>query len=155
MAYGTTAGVEAHLPALGTIDGSSTPTSTQVTTWLENGSAQIDAALAGAGYSTPVLDASPTEDLYGLLAGLNDLYAAALAARARGLSSLTGKDETKSETLMRDYRNGLKDLLAGDLSVLGASTRAGRSVKRRRIRSMQMRRTDGYSADAEETEYSV
>ena len=47
--YGSTTGVQALLPVLGTLSGSTTPTSTQVSTWLEEGAAVINRSIATAG----------------------------------------------------------------------------------------------------------
>lgn len=144
MSYGSVAGVEAIVPALGTLDSSSTPTSTQVTAWLAEGYAKINAALSAAGYSIPVSAA----DALPLLRSLENLYGAAYALRARGMEISHDEEELRSETYLRDFRNQLLDLTKQDLTALGVTLRpaSNPAQRRRRLRSLQIRRIDGYSA---------
>lgn len=141
--YGSQEGVIAIVPALGTIDEQSTPSSWQIEDWLTEGYSEINRALAGAGYTIP---ASRSAALWPSLRALNDLYVAAYALRARGLDVVEGREESRSEEYLADFRRRLKELVEQDLTALGLSVRATPSApKRRRVRSLQMRRVDGYS----------
>lgn len=149
MSYGSTAGVSAIVPALGTLDGSSTPTATQVEGWLNEAYAKINAALSAAGYSVPVTAAEALP----LLRSLENLYGAAYALRARGMEISHDEEEVRSETYLKDFRLQLKDLSLQDLTALGVSLRPATNPaqRRRRLRSLQIRRIDGYSAALGET----
>lgn len=132
------------MPALGTLDGSSTPTSAQVTTWLNEGYAKINAALSAAGYSIPVSAA----DALPLLCSLENLYGAAYALRARAMEISHDEEESRSEIYLKDFRAQLLDLTKQDLTALGVGLRPATNPaqRRRRLRSLQIRRIDGYSA---------
>jgi hypothetical protein len=145
MAYGTTAGVSALLPAIGALDATSVPTSAQVTTWLGEGSSQINRSLAGAGYTIPV---ASTATVYPEIAGLANLYAAAQAAIARGLDTVQGTDENRAETWLERFRVQLSALSASDLTTVGIplAVQPSGTAKRRRFRTTQVKRVDGYSA---------
>ena len=153
MAYGTTAGATALVPTL-TISTNSKPTTAQVTAWLAEADAIIDRTVAGAGYAIPI--ASGTT-LYTELAGLSNLYAAAYVLRAVGVDTATGVEEDRSEIWLRSFHDRLQSLSASDLTALGAAANGtGTAVqRRRRIRTLQLRRVDGYSAtyEASETGY--
>lgn len=144
MSYGSVVGVEAIVPALGTLDGSSTPTSTQVEAWLSEGYAKINVALAAAGYSIPV----SASDALPLLRSLENLYGAAYALRARAMEISHDEEESRSETYLKDFRNQLLGLTKQDLTALGVSLQpaSNPTQRRRRLRSLQVRRIDGYSA---------
>lgn len=145
MAYGTTAGVEALLPAIAPLTAYSLPMLAQVTNWLTQGAAIIDRTLAGAGYVTPVGLAS---GIYPELTALNELYAAAITARARGLDAVQAENENRSDSWLEQFYQQLTAIAATDLSRLGvevlpsAVVAAGRS----RLRFTQLKRVDGYSA---------
>ena len=141
MAYGSTAGVSALLPAIGTLGVASTPTSAQVTEWLAQGASTIDRALAGAGYTVPVL---ATATCYGELTALNNLYAAAYAMMARGLDTVQGTDENRSQVWLEMFRSDLAALAASTLADVPAATTP--AAAGRRIRFTQLKRVDGYSA---------
>lgn len=143
MAYGSTSGVQALLPAIGALGASSVPTSTQVTAWLGEGSAAIDRALSGAGYTVPIA-ASAT--VYPELTALANLYAAAYAAIARGLDTVQGTEENRAETWLTRFRAGLAALAASDLTGVGGTLATPTSSTRRRLRMTQLKRVDGYSA---------
>ena len=145
MAYGATTGVQALLPAIGPLSGSTVPTSTQVTTWLGEGSSVIDRHLAAAGYSIPV-GASAT--VYPELTSLANLYAAAQAAIARGLDTVQGSEENRAEIWLARFQAQLSALVSSDLTALGVSlaTVASGTPRRRRMRMTQIKRVDGYSA---------
>jgi len=144
MSYGSVSGVSALVPVAGTLGSSSTPTSAQVTEWLTQASARIDRALASAGYSIPV---ASTATAYAELTALANLYGAAFVLMARGLDSATGEAENRSDALMRQFSDGLTSIAGSDLSALGVSASAttGVNAGRRRVRTLQLRRVDGYT----------
>jgi hypothetical protein len=142
MAYGTTAGVTALLPAMGRLSASSTPVNTtSVTNWLDEGASVINRILGGAGYSVPVLESSVA---YDELAGLNNLYAMAQAVRARGLDSVTGEGEDRSGALLTEFYDRLTQLAGSTLSDVPLVT--GATTTRRRFRFTQIKRVDAYSS---------
>lgn len=144
MSYGSVSGVSALVPVAGTLGSSSIPTSAQVTEWLTQASARIDRALASAGYSIPV---ASTATAYAELTALANLYGAAFVLMARGLDSATGEAENRSDALMRQFSDGLTSIASSDLSALGVSASAttGVNAGRRRVRTLQLRRVDGYA----------
>lgn len=149
MAYGTVLGVAARVPGaqLGAI---STPDTEQVTAWLGQGSAYIDRKLATAGYVAPVAD---TSALYPELTALAEQYAAAQMLRARGLDTITGEGEIRSEVWLNDVRARINEIAASDLVALGVA-RAVVSGAPTRMRSVQLRRVDGYARNGGATEYA-
>ncbi len=144
MSYGSVSGVSALVPTAGTLGTSSTPTSAQVQEWLAQGSARIDRVLSGAGYSVPV-DSAAT--VYAELEGLANLYGAAFVLSARGLDSANGEAENRSDTWLQRFDDTLKALAGTDLSALGvsSSTSTGVNAGRRRVRTLQLRRVDGFA----------
>ena len=144
MAYGSVSGVSALVPVAGTLGTSSTPTSAQVTEWLAQGSARIDRALSSAGYSVPV---AATATVYAELTALANLYGAAHVLTARGLDSANGEAESRSDVWLTRFGDELASLAASDLSALGVSsaTTTGVNAGRRRVRTLQLRRVDGYT----------
>ena len=144
MGYGSVSGVSALIPVVGTFGTSSTPTSAQVTEWLAQGSAKVDRALSSAGYSVPV---SSSASVYAELTALANLYAAALVLSARGLDSANGEAENRSDVWLKRFSDDLASLAASDLTALGvsSSSTSGVNAGRRRIRTLQLRRIDGYS----------
>jgi hypothetical protein len=142
--YGSLEGVLALAPALGAIGDETTPTNSEVDTWLNEGSALIDAALSGAGYVVPV---ARTAAAYPIFRGLGVLYATAYALRARGLDVVQGNQESRSELYLKDFRQRLDMLVAGDLTSQGVPLRTSPQTVRRGVRSFQLRRADGYSRD--------
>ena len=149
MAYGSETGVEALVPAAGLIDGSSIPTTTQLSAWLDEGAARIDRVLSSAGYSVPV---SSGADVYEELRALNNLYAGAYVLRARGLDRMQGTEENRSDVWLTEFRTVLADLANSNLVAGGATLVTTVTTGRRRIRSVQTRRIDGYSAEVETAE---
>lgn len=150
MAYGTVTGVEALLPAMGSAYGATAvPDGGGIQSWLDQGAAIIDRKLAAAGWSVPV---GSSAAVYAELAGLNNLYAAAYAAQARGLDTLTGEGETRSDVWLTRFNAQLTDLCASDLAGVGATqtTVAGPSP---RLHTRQLRRIDGNSARREGKTY--
>lgn len=141
MAYGSTAGVQALLPALGTLGAGTLPTAAQVSAWLAQGAAIIDRHLTGAGYTVPV---PSTATVYDELAALNDLYASAIAAQARGLDTVQGSEENRSSQWLERFYSQLRELAGTNLPDM---TRVdGTSQTYRRFRTTQIKRVDGYSA---------
>jgi hypothetical protein len=147
--YGSTTGVSALTPASYMTGQSNAPTDAQVTTWLAQGYATINRALATAGYSVPV---GASAAIYDELAALNNLYAGAYVLRSRGLDVMAGDEESRSEVWLRQFERQLAALAESNLSALGVTTVTGGEAQRRRIRSMQMRRIDGYSGTYEDAE---
>ena len=145
--YGSEGGVEglnAHM--IGGYSATTTPSSAQVAVFLEQGAATLDAALAKAGYTTPVVS---TATGYQVLIRLNDLYAAACAEGAVNISTAGPGEETRSDKLWKLYRMELADFLAGDLTPLGLTLTPSTSTPRRRVRSLPLRRYDGYARNAD------
>lgn len=141
--YGSETGVEALLPVVGDIDGSSTPNTTQLTIWLAQGYAVINRHLAGAGYSIPVVSGAA---VYDELVALNNQYGVINVIRARGLDSVSGESESVADQMWEDFQKQIHELAMTDLTQLGVSLVAtSGTAARRRIRSMQLRRIDGYS----------
>lgn len=147
MAYGSVAGVEAIVPSIAPVTSLSIPTDGQVTTWLAEASAIIDATLGGAGYVTP---ASGSAAIYPLLTALENLYGAAYALRSLGVDLVSGDQQTTSEVYLEDFFNRLKMLMKGDLTSSGL-TLVPQASRRRGVRSVQLRRVDGYSEAYEGT----
>lgn len=151
MAYGSVTGVSrinSHLT--GGYTASSLPTQAAVVEWLEQGEATVNAALAKAGYQTPV---ATTAAVYPVIVRLNNLWAAAVAEASTNIG--LGDAETRSDKLRAQYRDELKELLDGDLTLAGL-TRAPSAPVRRNVRSVELRRRDGYAHRFDEgnTEYA-
>ena len=144
MAYGSVSGVSALIPVVGTLGTSSTPTSAQVTEWLAQGSARIDRALSSAGYSVPVATSAA---VFAELTALANLYGAAHVLSARGLDSANGEAENRSDAWLARFNAELTSLAASDLSALGvpSAPSTGVNAGRRRVRTLQLRRVDGYA----------
>ena len=146
--YGSISGINALAPALGDINEASTPNTTQAEDWLSEGYTYINNALSGAGYVVPV---ARTVTCFPALRALNNLYATAYALRARGMDATDGRGESRSESYLKDFFNRLKALAEQDLTAQGLTLRSAGQIQRRGIRSMQLRRVDGYSAEATTT----
>lgn len=144
MSYGSLSGVSALVPVAAPLSTTSTPTSAQVTEWLAQGSARIDRALSSAGYSIPV---ASTATVHAELTALANLYAAAHVLIARGLDSANGETENRSDAYIERFTSELSALASSDLSALGVSAAptTGVNAGRRRIRTLQLRRIDGYA----------
>lgn len=142
--YGTTAGVTALVPALN-IGAATVPTTAQATAWLEEGYSRINRALQSAGYSTPVVSGA---DVYGECTALNNLYAAAYCMRARSIDTATGyktAEDGRDSQWLREFAERLADLVGSDLTLSGVPVVATGTKKRTRIRTLQIRKVDGYS----------
>lgn len=144
MAYGTVAGVLARIPGL-RANAISTPDTDQIGVWLAQGAACIDRKLGAGGYGVPV---GISAAVYPELVALNEVYAAAHALRARGLDTVTGTGETRSEIWLREFNAQLADLAQADLTGSGVLQVTVTGVRPQRIRSLQLRRIDGYSRRA-------
>jgi hypothetical protein len=145
--YGSENGVEginAHM--VGGYTASTTPSSAQIATFLAQGAATLDAAIARAGYTTPV---AATVACYPVVVRLNDLYAAACAEQAVNISTAGPGEETRSEKLWKQYRAELADFLAGDLALAGLFRTASTASPRRRVRSLPLRHYDGYAVNSD------
>lgn len=143
--YAAIHNVDALLPGI-SLSETSTPSNGDVTKWLNQGYAVINRKLTAAGYSTPV---SSSAAVYDEMTALNALYAAAQALRARGLDSVQGNEETRSERWLREFTEQIKELCASDLTNSGVSRLSSSSATRRGIRTAQLRRVDGYSGTFE------
>lgn len=150
MVYGTIAGVEALLPGMGSAYGATAiPGGGGIQSWLDQGAAIINRKLAAAGWVVPV---GSSVALYAELTALNNLYAAAYALQARGLDTISGEGESRSDVWLERFNAQLSDLCSSNLAGVGATptTTTGHSP---RLRTRQMRRIDGYSATYEGATY--
>ena len=144
--YGSIYDVAALLPGVG-IDDVSVPDTGQVARWLEQGSSIINRALSAAGYAHPV---PSTAEAHGEFVALANQYAAAWVMRARGLDTVQGGEESRSDRWLREFREGLAAVVAADLTAVGVSS-TSTTGRNRRIRTTQIRRIDGYSGAFEGT----
>lgn len=152
--YGSVQGVEAvNAHRIGGYSYATVPTVGQVDAFLADGYAKINVALAIAGYTVPVTDTAAT--CYDCLARLNNLFAAACAEQATAVSTGGPESEARSAVLFQQYRDELKELLAGDLSKAGLASTTTATGGNRYVRSRELRRRDGYAHrfDAANTEY--
>jgi len=142
--YGSVTGVEALNPVVGTLTNSTVPTVSQVTEWLEEGYSIINRTLSSKGYAIPV---STDADVYNELRALNNLYASVNLYTARSLDVITGTDEEKSTELFERFNTQLIALCESDLTDVGVPLKpVDTSTRSRRgIRSLQLRRWDGYA----------
>jgi hypothetical protein len=136
--YGTVAGVEAHVPTIGTISALTKPTTTQVVAWLEEATAIIDRTLATAGYTTPVASTSTN---YSELVGLANLYGAARTLQARAIEAATGEIQPRWQAMLDEFYARLIAIANSTLTGISAaaSTTGGTA---RRIRGIQTVRVD-------------
>lgn len=151
-AYGSLAGVAAlckHRTAAGDWSDSMGPSAAQVSSWLRAGYADMNLRIAKAGYTAPVTDNSIMA--YDRLRHLNDLYAAGQVELAWDTARGAAEEETRGDRFLREYRDGMVELLAGDGTLIGL-TWASTTVARRRIRMVNMRREDGFSEYTREIE---
>lgn len=136
--YGTVAGVEAHVPTIGTISALTKPTTTQVVAWLEEATAIIDRTLATAGYTTPVASTSAN---YSELVGLANLYGAARTLQARAIEAATGEIQPRWQAMLDEFYARLTAIAASTLTDVPASAGTTGGVARR-IRGIQTVRVD-------------
>lgn len=146
--YGTPEGVQALVPAAGLLSETSTPTESQVAAWLSEASAVIDRTLSSAGWVVPVGAAAGVR---AELVGLANLYAAAKLVAARGLDVATGQNETRSGDWLDRFDKQLTALAGSNLALVGVALAPSPTeptpVYRRRLRTVQMKRIDGFSQD--------
>lgn len=148
--YGSTAGANALVPAW---NGTSTPTSAQVTVWLTEGYALINRAISSAGYTIPI---GASTALYPELTGLENLYAGAYILRSLTIDTASGEGEERSEVWLKDFYARLKSLAASDLTLVGATLLPSTTTtRRRRLRTLQMRKVDGYSRGSTDETWEV
>ncbi len=145
MAYGNVWGVNALVPVVGTIGSDTVPTATQVASWLLEATAIINRNVSSAGYTTPIVS---TASIYPELSALANLYGAAMALQARGLDAVQGEAENRSETMLTRFYTQLGELAKADLSSMGVTPVTPTTSTRRRLRTTQVRRVDGYSENA-------
>lgn len=145
MAYGTVAGVAERVPGL-RLGQTNAPSEYQVEQWLGEAAAWIDRSIGAAGYVAP---AASTAALYPELVALAEQYAAAQALRARALDSSTGLPEERSNVWMTEIRQRLAEFAGAGLEGMGLPPIVTPATSGRRLRSVQMRRIDGYSRWAE------
>lgn len=98
------------------------PTSTDITTWLAQGYARVNRALAGQGYTTPVTSSAAC---YEEVVQCEILYAAAMGHTVKNVQRASADQWTKGEVYMDRHRKALADLLASDLSRAGLSHTSG------------------------------
>ena len=149
--YCTVAGASAMIPTVGPLGGASIPTSAQVIAWLQAASAEINRAIAQAGYFAPVSDSATA---YPMFADLANLWAAARALQALGLDNTSGLTETRSQTMMAEFWGRLKVVSGLDLSGWGlvvSTTGTAQAVKR--LRSIQISRVDRQNWSGGGSEY--
>lgn len=152
--YGSETGVEAINAWLqGGYTASTQPTSTQVGGFLADGYSYINTRIKKAGYTVPVPAAATC---YDMVVHLNNLYAAALAERAAAVAPSAPEGEGRSAVLWAQFREELADLLDGDLTLVGLTAATVTSAPRRSVRSLSLRRRDGYAErfDQDNTEYA-
>ena len=89
---------------------------------------------------------SASADAYATLTALEDLYGAAYALRARAMETHHDEEERLSEVYLKDFSKRLMELVKGDLTGMGLTLRTTTKQRLRRLRSLQVRRVDGYSA---------
>jgi len=153
MTYGTVTGVAAiNAHKDGGYTASSVPTEAQVDGFLDAGASVLDTLLNSWNYATPVASRA---GCYAAIARLNNLYAAACAEEATNVTTLGVDGETRSERLWDRFENELERLKACDLSLAGLS-RLNTTRARARVRSVELRRRDGYAHqfDSDNTEYA-
>lgn len=150
MAYGSIEGVEALFPIVGDLDETTTPKSSQVTTWLAQGYSIINRAILDKGYQTPVLE---TSAIYDELVYLNNLFCHYLALRARGLDTITGEEQDKATILEEAFNEQLKDLCNSNLANMGLTPITGNDEDidgkvfgvNNRLGVVKLSRRDGYN----------
>lgn len=99
--------------------GSSTsPTLTQVNSWLSSGCAIIEAKISDMGYAVPI---TATTTVYKYLTDLNALYAAARAELSRINVTLGPGERTRGQVFDEMFWKQLKQLENLNLATMGAS----------------------------------
>lgn len=144
--YGSLAGVQALLPALGSLSPTSSPSEVQVTGWLSEASAIIDRTLSSTGWVVPAPTGSA---ILPELDGLANLFAAAKGIMARGLDAASGENESRSGQWLERFDKQLAALATSNLTGFGMALAPSPTdptpAYRRPLRSVQVRRIDGYA----------
>ena len=123
-----------------------------ITLWLQKGYSDINIRVAKAGYVAPVTDTAAI--CYDMLAHLNDLFAGAVAEKSWGVARGDLEAEEQGATYWAMYLAGIKDLLDGNGELIGLTV-AGDAPTRRKIRTVQMRKEDGFSTAADSSDYDT
>jgi len=127
MAYASASDVAALTPQLlggeANFGPSTSPTDTEVETWLSTGCGILEGHLESWGYDPPPGSATAA---WSFLKHLNALYAAAQAELSRMNVSLSPEERTRAEYLDERFWNELERLRKMDLSAMGLSKNATR-----------------------------
>ena len=121
-AYAETADVAAYCSNLiqNAVDfsGTTTPNIENVISWLNHGAAKINNSLKAKGFTPPT---DYTSELWSELQDLNAFYAVARAEMARTNVRLAPGERTRGQVFQKYFDDGLKELLARDMSRAGLS----------------------------------
>lgn len=93
------------------------PTQTQINSWISSGCAVINANLASRNYGA-IPQSSPAWEM---ARDINALYAAWMAERSRTLTRITADERTRADMFKRDYKEQLDALMVLDMSALGVA----------------------------------
>jgi len=122
MAYASASNVAALcqniLGGASNFSASSSPTTTSVCAWLDEGGGVVDLHLAAQGYDTP---APSSATLYPYLTNLNVLYAAAFVELSRINVTLGMGERTRGQVFMQMFWDGLERLSDKQLTGGGAT----------------------------------
>ncbi len=116
MSYCTITEIQALNPKR-TYGALTTPTQTQVETFIDQIGAEIDTILEGRGYTTPVTALSTTTAFYNFIVALCARGASALAEQAMFPEAGGQMSTPAAQILWKQYQEGLKFLREGQLSV--------------------------------------
>ncbi len=120
MAYTSTSDVAAYCSNLITgasnFSASTIPTNTSVCGWIVQGTNKINVALAAKGFAPPT---NSSCDIYSELQDLNTFYTVARAEIARTNVRLAPGERTRGQVFQKYFDDGLKELLARDMSRAG------------------------------------
>ena len=120
MAYTSASAVEILttnlLGASGSYDANTKPTLTAINFWLSSGCSHIEGALKSAGYATPIAAGNV---LYDRVAGIEALYATAMAEMSRSNVRLGPGERTRGQVFLEEFKDQLEDLVKKDLTQAG------------------------------------
>ena len=91
------------------------PDDAEITFWLNEGAAIIDAMIQSKGYTVP----SSTGSAYPLMRNLNGFYAAAMVEQSRMAGSVAEGATSRGEKLEERFWNRLEKFMRLDLSQMG------------------------------------
>jgi hypothetical protein len=114
MSYCTVTDVQAVNPKR-VYDATTTPTLTQLGTFITTIAAEVDTVLQGRGFATPVTAANTTAEFLAFLLALNARGAAAMAEQAMFPESKGMMAVPAAQVLWKQYQEGLKWLKEGPL----------------------------------------